>query len=85
MGRHEAVLAAALALPEKEREELMLCLIETIDEPADADVEEAWTAEIEARVAALREGRAEVISIDEAMASARERVRARRSPRRILP
>src|SRR5437867_1440528 len=41
----------AAQLPESERAELALVLIESLDGPADADVEEAWRVEIEHRVA----------------------------------
>jgi len=78
MSRHEAILDAALALPAEERAELTLKLIDSFDGDADEGVEAAWADEVSDRVAALREGRAEVVSFDEAMAVAHARVRTAR-------
>ncbi|MFS8067514.1 MAG: addiction module protein, partial [Byssovorax sp.] len=50
MSRNQALHAAALALPEEERAELALDLIDSLDGPADEGVEEAWADEVDARV-----------------------------------
>ena len=55
----------AAQLPEAERAELALVLIESLDGPADADVEEAWRVEIEHRVAQVERGEVELIPGDE--------------------
>jgi len=48
-------------LPENERAELALALIESLDGPADAGVEEAWQIEIERRVAEVERGEVKLI------------------------
>jgi putative addiction module component (TIGR02574 family) len=48
-------------LPENERAELALTLIESLDGPADAGVEEAWQIEIERRVAEVERGEVQLI------------------------
>jgi putative addiction module component (TIGR02574 family) len=78
MSRNQALHAAVLALPEEDRADLAVDLLDSLDGPADEGAEEAWAAEVGARVTALREGRAEVIPFEEAMAAARERLKARR-------
>jgi putative addiction module component (TIGR02574 family) len=50
------VLRDVLALPENERAEVAARLIESLDGASDADVDEAWAAEIERRCAALDAG-----------------------------
>jgi putative addiction module component (TIGR02574 family) len=52
----QAVLAEALRLEPKARAELASELLASLDGPADPDVEAAWAAEIEQRVAALEAG-----------------------------
>jgi putative addiction module component (TIGR02574 family) len=46
----------AARLSEAERAELALALIESLDGPAEADVEEAWRIEIERRVGQIERG-----------------------------
>ena len=58
----------AAQLPEKERAELALSLIESLDGPADPDVEEAWAQEIERRVRQVERGEAELIPAEEVFA-----------------
>jgi putative addiction module component (TIGR02574 family) len=48
-------------LPENERAELALAMIESLDGPADAGVEEAWQIEIERRVAEVERGEVQLI------------------------
>jgi putative addiction module component (TIGR02574 family) len=55
----------AAQLPEGERAELALALIESLDGPADADVEEAWRIEIEHRAAQVERGEVKPIPGDE--------------------
>jgi putative addiction module component (TIGR02574 family) len=45
-----AVLAQALQLPPEERADVAKCLIASLDEPADGDVEAAWLVEVERRL-----------------------------------
>lgn len=49
------VLSDALALSDDERAELASELIASLDGPADRDLENAWLAEIDRRVAAALE------------------------------
>lgn len=55
----------ASQLSEAERAELLLSLIESLDGPADADVEEAWRVEIERRVGEIERGEASLIPGEE--------------------
>jgi putative addiction module component (TIGR02574 family) len=77
MSRNQALRVAALALPEEERADLALDLIDSLDGPADEGVEEAWVHEVDRRVTAWRSGRAEVIPFDAAVSAARERLKVR--------
>ena len=52
----ESVLAQALRLDPDDRAQLAAELIASLDGPADADVEAAWAAEIDRRVAAVEAG-----------------------------
>jgi putative addiction module component (TIGR02574 family) len=52
----------ALSLPADERAAMVLRLAESLDEEHDADAEEAWVAEVAARIEAVRLGRAETIT-----------------------
>jgi Putative addiction module component len=53
-------------------------LDEEHDADADADAEDAWAAEVAARIDAVRAGTAETITTAEALAQARTRLTARR-------
>jgi putative addiction module component (TIGR02574 family) len=64
----------AAQLPEQERAELALSLIESLDGPADPDVEEAWVQEIERRVRQVEKGEAELIPAEEVFARIRRRL-----------
>jgi putative addiction module component (TIGR02574 family) len=64
----------AAQLPEQERAELALSLIESLDGPADADVEKAWAQEIERRVRQVEKGEAELIPAEEVFARIRRRL-----------
>jgi putative addiction module component (TIGR02574 family) len=64
----------AAQLPEQERAELALSLIESLDGPADPDVEEAWAPEIERRVRQVEKGEAELRPAEEVFARIRRRL-----------
>src|SRR5262245_35361056 len=49
----ERILEDALTLPDDQRAELAVRLLQSLDREADPDAEEAWAAEIERRCAAL--------------------------------
>jgi len=59
---------AAAQLPEHDRAELAGKLLESIEDPPDAGVEEAWAAEIERRMAEYRAGRVKTIPWSEVRA-----------------
>jgi len=49
----QAILQAALALPEAERELLVECLLESLDPPGEVMTDEEFAAELDRRVAEL--------------------------------
>lgn len=55
------LLKKALALPAEDRAALAGTLIDSLDEQADASVEEAWNDEIARRIAELDSGKAKTI------------------------
>ncbi|TSA10640.1 MAG: hypothetical protein D4R74_14410 [Betaproteobacteria bacterium] len=64
----------ASLLPEAERAELALSLIESHDGPADADVDESWRLEIERRVGEIARGEISLIPGDEVFTRLRRRL-----------
>lgn len=64
----------ASRLSDAERAELALSLIESLDGPADPDVEEAWRLEIERRVGQVDRGEVKLIDGDEVFARLRRRL-----------
>ena len=71
----EDIKAKAQQLSEMERAELALALIESLDGPPDADVEEAWRIEIERRVGQIERGEVQPVPGDEVLERLRRRVR----------
>jgi putative addiction module component (TIGR02574 family) len=61
-------------LAELKRTELALSLIESLDGPADPDVEEAWRLEIERRMGEIDRGEVQLIPGDEVFARLRRRL-----------
>jgi putative addiction module component (TIGR02574 family) len=57
----EQLYEQASQLPESDRAELAGLLLESIEDPADEGVEEAWAGEIERRMAEYRAGRAKTV------------------------
>jgi putative addiction module component (TIGR02574 family) len=55
----------ALGLPEQERAELARDLLLSLDGPADADVAEAWAAEIERRLEQVDSGAVELVEAED--------------------
>lgn len=70
----EAFAVEALSLPVAERAALVLRLAESLDEQRDADAEEAWAAEVAARIETVKAGTAETITAAEALVRARIRL-----------
>jgi putative addiction module component (TIGR02574 family) len=64
----------ASELSEAERADLALSLIESLDGPADPDVEEAWRIEIERRIGQIDRGEVKTIPGDEVFAKLRRRL-----------
>ncbi|WP_404418726.1 addiction module protein [Marinospirillum sp.] len=72
----ENITSAAMTLPERERAKLAHDLVASLDGPADMSVAEAWDAEICRRIKDIESGKSELLDADEAIASARERIRS---------
>ena len=64
----EELYQEASQLPEADRAELAGLLLESIEDPSDEGVEEAWAAEIERRMAEYRAGRVKTIPWSEVRA-----------------
>jgi putative addiction module component (TIGR02574 family) len=64
----EELYEQASQLPEEDRAELAGKLLESIEDPPDEGVEEAWAAEIERRIADYRAGRVKTIPWSEVRA-----------------
>jgi putative addiction module component (TIGR02574 family) len=71
----EDIKEKAQQLSEMERAELALALIESLDGPPDADVEEAWRIEIERRVGEIERGEIQPVPGDEVLERLRRRLR----------
>jgi putative addiction module component (TIGR02574 family) len=65
MTKAEAILQEALALDESERAELAGLLLESIEPPAEAEVEAAWGDEVRRRVAKIDSGQAKLVPWEE--------------------
>ncbi|EHR70791.1 putative addiction module component, TIGR02574 family [Burkholderiales bacterium JOSHI_001] len=61
----------AKALPRAEQERLVDELLESLNEPAASELDAAWSAEIERRLAAYDRGEVQAISAEEVFAKAR--------------
>jgi putative addiction module component (TIGR02574 family) len=75
---YETVLNDALHLPLEERSRIATRLIESMDED-DFELSSAWQAEVERRIASIKEGTATLLSHDEAMASVRQKLAQQRA------
>jgi len=64
----------ASQLSENEKAELALSLIESLDGPADSNVEEKWRLEIERRAAQVERGEVQLVRGDEVFARLRRRL-----------
>jgi putative addiction module component (TIGR02574 family) len=64
----------ASQLSEVDRADLALSLIESLDGPADPDVEEAWRVEIERRIGQIDRGEVHLVPGDEVFAKLRRRL-----------
>jgi len=71
----QRVLDSALELSEEERALLTLRLAESLDGPLDEGAEAAWAKVISRRVAEVQAGTAKLVSAEDAIAKARERIK----------
>jgi len=62
----QELLQTALQLPDSVRADLAASLIESLDQPFDADASAAWAEEIGRRVAAIDAGTVPLVAWDEA-------------------
>lgn len=67
-----------LGLSERERAELALDLIRSLDGEPDSDAARKWAAEIERRAREVLDGTAKLVDGDQALARARARLLDRR-------
>ena len=58
-------------LPREERERLVDELLESLNEPASSELDAAWSAEIERRLAAYDRGEVQALPAEEVFARAR--------------
>ncbi|HEV8607972.1 MAG TPA: addiction module protein [Tepidisphaeraceae bacterium] len=66
MSSKEHVIEAALKLSEEERLEIAERLYESVEEPVDAEADEAWDREIKRRLKLVDEGKAKFLTWEEA-------------------
>ena len=76
--RMDEVLRQALNLPEEERAEIAGALLESIEPPADVEIEQAWREEVARRIAALDAGQARTVPWEEVREQLYARLRASR-------
>ncbi|MBX9622304.1 MAG: addiction module protein [Gemmataceae bacterium] len=57
----EQITAAALAMSEEDRQDLLVQLMDSLDGPPDVDYEQAWAEEIKRRLDDYRAGTAETV------------------------
>ena len=60
------ILEEALALPPDERADVAATILESLDEPEDEGVEQAWAEEIQRRIQEVESGAVKTISWSEA-------------------
>ena len=62
----QELLEIALRLPDRERADLAASLIESLDQPFDADARDAWAEEVRRRVAEIDSGAVQAVPWDKA-------------------
>jgi putative addiction module component (TIGR02574 family) len=62
----QEILNTVLRLPDKDRADLAVSLIESLDQPFDIDARDAWAEEIRRRIAELDSGAVKTVAWDEA-------------------
>ena len=66
MSNVKRVLSEALALPPDERADVAVTLLESLEEPEDEGVEQAWAEEIRRRIQEVESGAVQTIPWSEA-------------------
>lgn len=69
----EHLRAEAMKLPDEERRQLVASLQDSLDDDDDFELEPAYAAELEKRIAAIENGTATLLSLDEVRARMRAR------------
>jgi len=72
----DTLFSAALTLPAESRAALAERLLESLDDPGQAEIDAAWVAEVNKRLAQLERGEAKTIPADEVFRSLRIRNRS---------
>ena len=72
MSRIDELEAEALALVASERARLARVLLQSLDEPSDAEIEAEWVAVAERRLADIHGGSATTIPAEQVLQEARE-------------
>ena len=72
----DEILRQALSLPEEERAEVAGALLESIEPPADVEIERAWREEVARRIAAPDAGQARTVPWEEVREQLYARLRA---------
>lgn len=80
-GSVSEVFEAALALYEEYRGRLVEKLVQSLYREVDPDVEEAWAAEIERRLARIDAGHSKTVTMNEAIARLHQAARSSASGR----
>lgn len=69
----ERVKQEVLQLSEADRAELARCLIESLDESEDPDVEAAWDAELRKRIERIEQGKSRLRPAHDVLAEIRDK------------
>ena len=60
-----ALKQAVLQLPEQERAQLVHVLLDSLDQPSEANVEQLWLQEAERRAAEIDQGKVQLVTAEE--------------------
>jgi len=71
----EQLLAAAMALPADERQQIADALFESVAEGTREEIDAAWIAECKRRLEAYKRGEVQATPVDEVIERIRSRVR----------
>jgi putative addiction module component (TIGR02574 family) len=70
----EQILETALNLPPNERAQIAATLLQSLDSNSDAEVDAAWSSEIERRIRQIEDGSVTLIPWEQVLRSMRERI-----------